>query len=276
MPELPEAETIARDLDRRARGSVVERVVVRHPDILAPGLSTRTLARALRGRALEEVGRRGKNVVLRFAGDVRLAVNLGMTGRLVLSDAARATDLAHVAARLVMHDGRAILYDDVRRFGRFDVYCADDWQARSAQLGVEPLSDDLTPDRMRALLARSRSPIRNFLLDQRHIAGVGNIYASEALHRAGIHPARPSNLIGSQRAERLRLALRDVLREAIEARGTTFSDYRDADGVEGGFEPLLRVYGREGDRCAKCGAGIRRLVLTNRSAFYCPRCQRLK
>jgi formamidopyrimidine-DNA glycosylase len=274
VPELPEAQTIASDLDRRVRGAVVRRVEVRQRDILAPALAAAALDRALRGRALVEVGRRGKNVLLRFAGELRLLVNLGMTGRLVVSDSPRSAELNHVAARIHLEDGRAILYDDVRRFGRFDLYGPAEWAARDAQLGVEPLSDAFTMERFRALLARSRTPIRNWLLDQRRLAGVGNIYASEALHRARIHPARPADTLRKGDAERLRAALRDVLAESIRLRGTTVSDYRDAEGEEGGFEPLLRAYGREGEPCDACGTGIRRLVLTNRSAFYCPRCQR--
>jgi formamidopyrimidine-DNA glycosylase len=276
VPELPEAETIARDLDRRARGAVLSRVEVSRPDILAPGLDAVALDRALGGRRLLRVGRRGKNVLLELDGGLRLLVNLGMTGRLVVSDAARAGELRHIAARLHLEDGRAILYDDVRRFGRFDVYDAAGWAKRDAELGLEPLSSTLTAARLRELLAASRTPIRNWLLDQRRLAGVGNIYALEALHRSGIHPAQPANTITAQESGVLLDALRAVLRESIRVRGTTFSDYRDGEGNEGEFWPRLRVYGREGEPCPACGRAVRRLVVTNRSAYYCPGCQPLR
>lgn len=274
MPELPEAETIARDLQRSVAGRTVTGASVRHRDVLAPGLSPSRLESGLRGRRIQRVGRRGKNVVLFFDGDTILAVNLGMTGRLVASSAPRSAELRHVAVRLELDDGRALLYDDARRFGRLELHTPESWQERQAALGVEPLSDELTADLLYTMLRKSRSPIRNWLLDQRRVAGVGNIYANEALFRAGIRPSRRANRISREKAAKLRAALRDVLREAIAARGTTFSDYRDAAGERGGFEPRLRVYGRASLPCPVCGTPIERMVLSNRSAFYCPHCQR--
>ncbi|HLU25798.1 MAG TPA: bifunctional DNA-formamidopyrimidine glycosylase/DNA-(apurinic or apyrimidinic site) lyase [Longimicrobiales bacterium] len=274
MPELPEAETIARDLQRSIVGRTVKGVTVRHPDVLAPGLSPASLGSRLRGRRIERVGRRGKNVLLFFDGDAILAVNLGMTGRLVATTAPRAAELRHVAVRFELDDGHALLYDDARRFGRLELHTPETWRERNAALGVEPLSDEFTADRLYAMLRKSRSPVRNWLLNQRRLAGVGNIYANEALFRAGIRPSRRADRIGRERAAKLRDSLRDVLREAIAARGTTFSDYRDASGERGGFEPKLRVYGRESLPCPVCGTLIERIVLSNRSAFYCPHCQR--
>ncbi|HEX7050547.1 MAG TPA: DNA-formamidopyrimidine glycosylase [Longimicrobiales bacterium] len=274
MPELPEAETIVRDLRRRVAGRAITHVRVRHADVLAAPLTAATLAAGLRGRRITGVGRRGKNVVFTLDDDERLVVNLGMTGRLIVSDSPRAQGMRHVAVRFSLDDGREILYDDVRRFGRIELHTPESWAERDRALGVEPLSKTFTADRLHALTRASRSPIRNWLLDQRHVAGIGNIYANEALFRAGIHPARPANSLTRSEASRLRDALRDVLEEAITARGTTFSDYRDASGEEGGFEPRLRVYGRAGRPCPVCGTPIERLVLSNRSAFFCPHCQR--
>lgn len=273
MPELPEAETIARDLRRRIVGRTVTGIRITHADILAPGLTPARLANALTGRAIESVGRRGKNVVLTFDREAVLVVNLGMTGRLVVSDAPRAGELRHVAARFDLDRG-ALLYDDVRRFGRFDLYSPDAWAGRQRELGIEPLSDAFTGAWLHERTARSRTPIRNWLLDQRHVAGIGNIYANEALFRAGVRPTRPANSLSAKEAGRLRDALREVLAEAIEVRGTTLRDYRDARGEAGGFEPRLRVYGREGEPCPTCGTPIVRVVIGNRSAFYCPRCQK--
>lgn len=277
MPELPEAETIARDLRRRIAGRRIAGVDVRHRDVLAPGLSPATLDAGLRGRALTEVGRRGKNVVLHFGAsdDARiLVVNLGMTGRLVASAARRAGELGHIAVRFRFEDGEALLFDDVRRFGRLDLYDAAGWGARRAELGLEPLDDAFTAARLHALTRASRTPIRNLLLDQRKVAGVGNIYANEALYRAGIRPRRAARSLTRAEAARLCDALRAVLRDAIRARGTTLRDYRDGGGEAGGFEPLLEAYGRNGAACPRCGATIKRVVVTNRSAFYCPGCQR--
>ena len=274
MPELPEAETIVRDLNRRVPGARVTAVRVVRPDVLQPGLTPATLGRRLKGRRIEHVSRRGKNVILEFDGEIRLVINLGMTGRVVASDAARAAELRHVAVRFELDDGRALLYDDARRFGNLDLRDAETWQTRTGELGFEPLGDDFTAENLHALTRRSIVPIRNFLLDQRKVAGVGNIYANEALFRARVRPTRRARTLTKRETAALRDALRDVLTEAIDARGTTFSAYRDGEGEEGGFEPRLQVYGRDGQPCVKCGTPIKRIVLTNRSAFYCPKDQR--
>ncbi|CAN5717559.1 bifunctional DNA-formamidopyrimidine glycosylase/DNA-(apurinic or apyrimidinic site) lyase [soil metagenome] len=272
MPELPEAETIVRDLRARLPGRTVTRVSVKHADLLHTGLTARALDRGLRGRTITGVSRRGKNVVLELGG-TRLIINLGMTGRVVTSDAARAADLRHVAVRFELDDGRAVLYDDARRFGDLDLRDEAGWAERDAELGVEPLSDAFTAERLQALTRTSIVPIRNWLLDQRRVAGVGNIYALEALFRAGVRPTRRAKTLRRRETAALRDTLRAVLQESIEARGTTISDYRDGSGERGNFDTRLRVYGRDGMPCRECGEKIKRIVLTNRSAFYCPNCQ---
>jgi formamidopyrimidine-DNA glycosylase len=273
MPELPEAETIVRDLRRRLPGSRIAGARVPFPDILATGLTPDLLHDAVADNAFADVQRRGKNVVLLLADHRRVAVNLGMTGRLVVDDAPRAGELRHIAARFFLADGRTLLFDDTRRFGRIDLYDPAAWKRRDRELGAEPLGRAFTAARMHALTGASRSPIRNWLLDQRRVAGVGNIYANEALFRARIHPARPANTIDVREAAHLHRALRAVLRDAIRARGTTLRDYRDGSGEAGTFEPRLRVYGRDGEPCPRCGDTIERVVLSNRSAFFCPTCQ---
>lgn len=274
MPELPEAETIVRDLQDGVTGRTVADVEVARPDLLAPGLDSKTFRHALTGRTINGVTRRGKNIVLKFDDETRLMVNLGMTGRLVTADAPGAGALRHIGVRLHLEDAPDLLYDDVRRFGRLELLSPSAWTERDAALGVEPLSADFTAERLHELTARSRTPIRNWLLDQRRVAGIGNIYANEALFRARIHPARPANTLDATEASNLRDALREVLKEAIQSRGTTLSDYRDARGEVGGFQFRLRVYGREGESCGECGGRVERIVLSNRSAFFCPGCQK--
>jgi formamidopyrimidine-DNA glycosylase len=272
VPELPEVETIARDLDPRLSGTRIVQVRVVHADVLAG--TPEGFAASLEGLHITGVGRRGKNVVVRLEDNGRLVVNLGMTGRLVTSDAPRAGELDHVAVRFLLHDGRDLLYDDTRRFGLLQRYGPEEWRDRDAELGLEPLGDGLTGDALWSLLRKTRSPVRSFLLDQYRVAGVGNIYALEALFRAGIRPTRRGHRITRKEAHALRDALRNVLRRAIEHRGTTFSDYRDASGESGGFQRLLLVYGRRGEPCEVCGSAIKRTVISNRSAFYCPSCQK--
>jgi formamidopyrimidine-DNA glycosylase len=212
--------------------------------------------------------------VLELDRGLRLVINLGMTGRVVTSDASRAGELRHVALRIALVDGRAVLYDDARRFGDVDLRDEASWTARDAQLGVEPLSDAFTAELLHALTRVSIMPIRNWLLDQRRVAGVGNIYAVEALFRAGIRPTRRARTLTRRETAALQNALQSVLLESIDARGTTISDYRDASGERGNFERRLRVYDRAGEPCTSCGTEIRRVVLSNRSAFYCRRCQK--
>jgi formamidopyrimidine-DNA glycosylase len=274
MPELPEAETIVRDLRSRIPGHTVVRTRVPRADLLAKGLTPAKFNAKLKGRRIADVQRRGKNVVIVFEGDVRLVINLGMTGRVLTSDAARAGEMRHIGAELDLDDGRRVLYDDSRRFGHLDIRDEKTWAERDAELGTEPLSDAHTGAHLYDLTRTSITPIRNWLLDQRRLAGVGNIYAVEALYRAGIRPTRRAKTLTKREASLLRDTLRAVLQESIDRRGTTISDYRDADGERGGFDTYLAAYGREGMPCQTCGTMIKRVVLSNRSAFYCPRCQK--
>jgi formamidopyrimidine-DNA glycosylase len=274
MPELPEAETIVRDLQKKIVGRTIVGAKVIFPDILGSDLTPRRLTRLLKGQHIDAVERRAKKIVLRLHNDLVLVISLGMTGRVVAGKSPRAADLRHIAVRFELDDGTALLYDDARRFGSIEVYTTEHWQQRQLSLGVEPLSDEFTGTRLFELTRGSIVPIRNWLLDQKRVSGVGNIYASEALFRAGVRPTRRARTLSRAEAARLRDTLRAVLNASIDARGTTFSDYRDADGLEGGFEPLLQVYDRDGQPCVRCSMPIKRVVFTNRSAFYCPRCQK--
>ena len=272
MPELPEAETIARGLNTILPGRVVREVEVLRADVVKG--SARVFAGAVAGRGVREVGRRGKNVVFTLDDSTRIVVNLGMTGRVMTSAGDRPDPRStHPAAVFHLEDGGRVTYDDVRRFGLLTAVPATEWARWSRQLGPEPLARSFTAARLHRILARTRSPVRSLLLDQRKIAGVGNIYAVEALWFACVHPRTPANDIGPTPATRLHRALRRVLRNAIRAGGTTLRNYRDANGDEGRFGRVLRAYGREGKPCIRCRTPIQRVVFGGRSAFCCPRCQ---
>jgi formamidopyrimidine-DNA glycosylase len=233
----------------------------------------------VRGRVIRGTARRGKKVLLMLDEGRVLLVNLGMTGRLLPLLPGGPPPLfepTHPAVRFELVGGGSLVFDDIRRFGTVECLTAAEWTERSDALGPEPLGDEFTPASLASGLARSRSPVRSWLLDQRNVAGVGNIYANEALWRARIHPRRPANELRRPDAARLHGALRDVLQSAIDAKGTTLRDYRTADGQAGRFAFSLAAYGRDGSPCPRCGTLVERVVFGNRSAFLCPRCQTLK
>jgi formamidopyrimidine-DNA glycosylase len=275
MPELPEAETIVRGLRPAIVGRRIERVEVLKPDILRE--PKRTFSPKVRGRTIGSVERRAKNVLILLDQARRIAVNLGMTGGLLpFSTPPRGRDRpTHPAVRFRFDDGSLLVFNDSRRFGTVECLSDTEWDIREARFGPEPLAPDFTPDLLFAALNASRAPVRSWLLDQRRIAGVGNIYAAEALFLSGIHPARPARSIDAQEATALHGAVRAVLSDAIDEGGTTIRDYRNALGGEGGYRRLLFVYGRDGAPCRRCGAPIERIVSSNRSAFFCPTCQPL-
>lgn len=271
MPELPEVETIVRDLSRLVKGAVIEDVEVLRPDLIE-GTSASGFAERLRGARLVSVSRRAKNIVFELEAD-RLVVNLGMTGRLLVVGEEQSSP-PHAGVRFNLRGGRVLLYHDVRRFGRLEVCTAEEWRARDRALGYEPLDDEFTPAALHELAGRSRVAVKTWMMDQRRIVGVGNIYASEACHRAAIDPRRPASSLSVDDAAALHGAIRETLREAIEFRGTTLLDYRDASGEQGGFAARLRVYDREGEPCPRCGVELSRIVQGGRSTFFCRACQK--
>jgi formamidopyrimidine-DNA glycosylase len=271
LPELPEVETIVRDLDRLVTGRTIKSASVLRPDLIR-GADARAFERGVRGKRIRGISRRAKNIVLDL-GDDRLIVNLGMTGRLL---AVEPDDPLpdYLGVRFQLDDRRRMLYRDVRRFGRLELLPEADWEARQGKLGIEPLGPEFTPELLHELSRASRVAVKSWLMDQKRVVGIGNIYASEALFRAGIDPRKPARSLTRPRARKLRDAIREVLREAIEFRGTTLLDYRDASGAEGAFARRLRVYDRKGEDCTVCGTTIRRIVQGGRSTFFCPRCQK--
>ncbi len=271
MPELPEVETIVRDQARLLPGAKIQRVEVARADLI-DGDTPAGFAKAIQGKTIRGVERRAKNIVMDL-GDGRLLVNLGMTGRLLVTRA-KDDEPTHLGVRIALDRGRELRYHDVRRFGRLWTLTEAEWRAWEGGLGVEPLSDDFSHDWLVDRAARSRVAIKVWLMDQARVVGVGNIYASEALFRAGVDPRRPANGLDADELARVRDGVRQVLREAIDHRGTTFLDYRDARGEAGAFAARLKVYDREGQPCPGCRGQVERIVQAGRSTFFCPSCQR--
>jgi len=270
MPELPEVETIVRDLRRLVTHATIERVEVIRADLIAGEASA--FEQSLAGQSIEDVTRRAKNIVVTLGGD-RLVINLGMTGRVLVREAGEDAP-TYLGVRFDLRDGRRMFYQDVRRFGHLEVFRGDAWERRAADLGVEPLSAEFTAARLFELTRKSTVAIKTWLMDQRRVVGVGNIYASEALFRAKIDPRKAARSLSRRRAGTLRQSIRDVLNEAIDFRGTTLLDYRDANGERGEFSRRLKVYDRAGEPCLVCARPIRRIVQGGRSTFFCSRCQR--
>jgi len=274
MPELPEVETVRRELEPWLTGRTIRRVQrVEAP----PGPKYHGLERA-RGQRIEAVSRRGKFIVMPLSDGHELIVHLGMTG--VLSHDA---NMSHVRVRLDLEGagnagaGVGVLYfKDPRRFGRFMLLAPGErvLLPTLAAIGPEPLEPEFTPAVLSAGLARASSAVKAVLLAQKAVAGVGNIYADEALFRAGIHPETPASSLSKARVKRLHEAIVHVLEAGLSDGGTTLSDYRRVDGSSGEHAAALLVYGREGQPCARCGRPLERIIVGQRSTTYCLRCQR--
>ena len=271
MPELPEVEVVRRGLQGPLAGLGLRRVERLRADLRYP---LPDMDGALAGRRLAAVRRRAKYLLFDF-GETWLAWHLGMTGQFhVLPAAAPAGPHEHV--RLLFEGGVSLRYRDARRFGYAGILPARGWTEHPwfAGLGPEPLEPGFSPATLERAFATRRAPVKQALMDARVVVGVGNIYACEALFRARIHPARPACRISRARIGRLHAAVVAVLSEAIEAGGSSISDFLRADGRPGYFAHAFRVYGRAGAPCVDCGRPIRRIVQGGRSTFYCPHCQR--
>jgi len=271
MPELPEAETIARQLQRQLAGRTLGTVRLTRTDIVHG--DPRPLGKLLPGRRVEQVSRRAKRVILALDGGIELVFRLGMTGRMIVCHAVDPVP-KHTHLRITI-DGTSneLRFCDPRRFG--GVWCLTGSERSVGkplgEVGLEPL--EVTPAAFRVVLSRRRQ-IKALLMDQTVIAGLGNIYCDESLHTAGIHPLTRADTLRSERVARLLRAIRMTLRKAIRFNGSTLMDYRDADGREGSFQKLHRVYQREGEPCRTCRTPIRRIQAAGRSTFFCPKCQK--
>jgi formamidopyrimidine-DNA glycosylase len=295
MPELPEVETVRRQLEPELVGKRIEAATVLDERLTRPE-PPRSLERAVTGREVTAVARRGKYLLIGLEGGRTLAIHLRMTGNLLLRDpdAGATADLmrnerlggprlyepapepSHVRARFELDDGRALLFTDVRRFGQALVLDAgdqlDDFFA--ARLGVEPLSGELTAERLLELAKDRTAPLKSFLLTQSRVAGIGNIYADEALWRARLHPLSPAGSMKLEHAERLVEGIVAALEAGLEYGGASIDDYRDSRGETGSMQEEFLVHTREGEECQRGDGGVvQRIVVTGRSTYYCPNCQ---
>ena len=275
MPELPETETIARDLDRAIAGNRIIDVRVKRADVLRE-VDARQLRRRVVGVAIDRAWRRAKLIVLDLSSSDRIVVQPRFTGALLIDDGALPeNERRYSTVEFALEDARSLHYRDIRRLGTVSVMDERRFARYSDGLGDEPLDSVFTVERLSAILRASRQAVKRVLMDQRRLVGVGNIYANEALWRARIDPSRPAATLSPADATRLHTELRAVLTEAVAARGTSFRDYRDASGARGSFADRLQAYGREGERCVRCG---RTLVSTHaidgRSTVFCWQCQR--
>jgi formamidopyrimidine-DNA glycosylase len=271
MPELPEVETIRRQLAPLVEGRRLHGMEILDPRWSRP-LAPHELSEALVGRRIEALRRRGKYLVWSMQGDVHLAQHLRMTGAVLCEPR---PEPAHVRVRLELRPKRRLVIVDPRRFGTGELLLGSEALEAffAARLGLEPLDERFTAEHLR-MLARGRSaPIKALLLDQRRIAGVGNIYADEALHRAGIHPRRLAGKLSPEQYTRLREAVIESLNAGIDARGATIDDFRHVDGVRGSFQDQFLVHRRAGEPCGVCGTSIVKMVVAGRGTYVCEHCQ---
>jgi formamidopyrimidine-DNA glycosylase len=279
MPELPEVETVMRGLQQRLEGRIIVTATAHRPDMRWP--FPEGLQKRLTGARVTGFRRRGKYILMRLNGGDSVLLHLGMSGRMVLSPVRPNLPTPHEHLVLETDDGWRMGFVDPRRFGSVDLVPTrqEDTHKLLAGLGPEPLDAAFSPARLSAALAGKRTPIKAALLDQKVVAGLGNIYVSEALFRAKLSPQRSAHTIPGIRAERLVPAIKDTLNEAIAAGGSSLRDYIQPDGELGYFQHAWKVYGREGEPCERCPGrpacpGIRRITQSARSTFYCPRTQR--
>lgn len=275
MPELPEVETVRRGLERRVLGRTITKVAIAGPHVVRGDV--RRFARGIEGGRVSNLRRKGKTLALELIfADSRpsayLLIRLGMTGQLVVAWRSDAVP-PHTHVHMALDDGdEELRYRDPRRFGMLRFCTAAEAERAFGLLGPDAL--EMTEAEFERAIAGRRGAVKSWLMNQRVLAGLGNIYADEALFEARIHPETPAGNIRKAARQRLFSAIRSVLRHAVSLQGTSFRDYIDIEGRPGGFEPQLRAYQRTGAPCPRCGALIRRVVVSGRSSHYCPRCQR--
>ena len=272
MPELPEVETIRRDLTARIVGrTVAEAWVSPNAPKLVQGEPAAAFCLRLGGRRIEELDRRGKYLLIRLEGGLTWIVHLRMTGGIIHARGG-CPEERFLRARFRLDDGSHLCYVDLRKLGT--MWLVDDESTVVGKLGPEPLGEAFGPRELHRLLSRRSAPVKAVLLDQEAVAGIGNIYADEALFEAGIRPAKAAKALSRRAAERLHWAVRKVLIEALQDRGSSFRDYVDAEGEQGMHQLRVKEFRRTGEHCYVCGTAIKRVTVGGRSTHYCPKCQR--
>ena len=274
MPELPEVETIVRDLRPRLVGRTLGAISLSHDDVLR-GTTRRRLLGGLRGATIHAVSRRAKHAVFDL-GERRLVVQPGMTGSFRVHERPLTPDERRYAVLTAeLDDGWRLVYRDVRRLGTLLLLDGRGWAAYDRAIGPEPLDPSFTAADLARIFAKSRQAVKKVLMDQRHLAGVGNIYANEALFAAGVDPSRAACALRADETHRVHAEVRRILEAAIVAQGTTFRDYRTGRGQRGNFQLELLVYGREGEPCRRCGTRLAGThAIDARTTVFCHRCQR--
>lgn len=269
MPELPEVETIVRDLSKSIEHKTVAEVIV-HDDFVLRDTSREDFIRRLKGHAVGSISRRGKAVIIHLSGGEYLIIQLMMTGQLI----AGGRSDRHTRVVFKFSDASELLYNDQRRFGRLFIVSRLDQVRHFSLLGPEPFSDGFTPGFMRAAFQKTSRPIKNLLLDHTFVAGIGNIYACEVLFRSRVNPRRQARRISMETVKAIHGAIRQTLTEAITHRGSSMRNYRDGSGKKGRFNERLAVYARQGLPCPRCQKPIQRIFQAGRSTFYCRQCQK--
>jgi len=275
VPELPEVETIVREIAPRLEGCRIAEVQLKKTDVLRE-VSKRRLISMLRGNTVEQVYRRAKHAVFRLSSGDRMIIQPRMTGSVIVYDRRLTPDeLKYAVLICTLSDGHKFVYRDVRRLGTIWLLDEEGWIAYTGRIGPEPLEETFTPFVFAQRLKGTRTAVKKAIMDQRRLAGVGNIYANEALFDARLNPAKSTDKLSLEEFARLHAAIVDVLQRALASSGTTLRDYRTGTGERGRFQFELRVYGRGGEKCRNCG---RKLVMTHkidlRQTVFCGRCQR--
>ena len=272
MPELPEVETIRLSLMKKLTGRTIKGVEVHYPRMVE--LQTvDELQRSITGKTIERLERRGKYLLLRLSEDLVLALHLRMTGQLTVQPADHpVADATYFLLRL--DNDTELRFRDQRKFGKVFLFASDRLPAALVKMGPEPLAEEFTQELLRERFAGHKLAVKKALLNQEIVAGIGNIYADEALFVAGIHPARPVDSLSEAELDRLHQAIRQVLQEGVANRGTTKRDYLDGEGNPGSYQNMLRVYGRKGMPCPQCGAPVAKMNFGGRGTHFCPLCQK--
>ena len=276
MPELPEVENVVLGLKKLIKNCIIESVLIREKRIIAfPELDKFT--QQIEDRKIIDISRRGKYILIELSHQKTLVVHLRMTGKLLVKSSSE-NYLKHTHIVFKLNNGKDLRFNNVRKFGRAYLINTGEWEKAGglAELGPEPLSDKFTFNKFKKLFKGRSGRIKPLLLNQRFIAGLGNIYTDEALFRAGIHPLRKADTLSVNELKELYKAIRKVLELGIEYKGTSFSDYVNALGEQGSFQEKLLVYQKEGEDCFHCNTNIVREKVSGRSSFYCPKCQNNK